>query len=610
MVQANSQEYTHQRSTWDLIRSFLALLGTHRRTLVWALLALTVARLFALLPPIAIKFVVDYVIGGNQLPAALSQLQSVAPWLLLVSVIGMVLAAELLKLVLQISSRWQATRASRLVELSVRRRVLRHIMRLPLYRVQEIKSGGAASILRRDVNDVGRLTMVMLYDPWRAAIQFAGSLCVLAWVDWRLLVTGVLALPLVYVTHRTWIKRIRPLSRQARRQRQEVDALATESIGGMRLIRAYGRERAEAKRIMQGNHLMVRQQLHVWWWSRIVEIVWGTLTPISGCLLLLYCGRAILDGSMTYGDLMMLLALLLMLLNPLQILAQNGSDLQNSLAGLDRVLGLLNEPSELSSQQGTVIVPQTECRGQVTFDNVSFRYPGATHDALADFSLEVAPGETVALVGPSGAGKTTACNLVARFYDPIKGRLLLDGYDLRELNLRAYRQLIAVVEQDVILFDGTLAENIACGRRHSSPADIRSAAIMANVDHFAQQLPDGYDTIIGERGAKLSGGQRQRVAIARAILADPQILILDEATSNLDTENEQLIQRALATLTTNRTCLVIAHRLSTIENADRIVVVDAGQVVETGTHESLMATEGRYHEMVLLQTNPPVHDTA
>jgi ATP-binding cassette subfamily B protein/subfamily B ATP-binding cassette protein MsbA len=592
-----------ERSVWELISSFLQLLHGHRLALAMAMGSLTIATLLALIPPAATKFVVDYVLGGKPLPASTPAWVPRDAWSLLLLISVAVLVLSLLKMLLHLWGRWHATRITKLMQMSVRRQVFAHAVRLPMHRVQELKSGGAASVLRQDAGSVGELVFGMLYDPWRAVIQLVGSLIVLAWVDVRLLLGALFIIPLVYFTHRTWIGNIRPQHRRIRAQREEVDALATESFGGMRVVRAFGRQRSETNRIMRGNHVMGRQELYAWWWMRSIEVVWETLVPLASAALLLYGGNRVLQGHLTMGDLMMFMVYLLMLLGPLAVLASSAAQFQNSLSGLDRILDLLEEPREAAAGQ-MVAVDREAVAGRITFEDVSFQYPGCESFALQNVSLDVGAGETIALVGPSGAGKTTFCNVAVRFYEPTSGRVLLDGQDLRELDVEVFRNLLGIVEQDVFLFDGTVAANIGYGRKHATDDEIERAAKAANAHEFIGSLPKGYDTVIGERGVKLSGGQRQRLAIARAVLADPKILILDEATSNLDTESERLIQASLRSLTRNRTCLIIAHRLSTIAHADRIVVIESGHITEIGTHESLMATDSKYREMVLLQTTP------
>jgi len=291
-----------------------------------------------------------------------------------------------------------------------------------------------------------------------------------------------------------------------------------------------------------------------------------------------------------------------MLLEPIAVLATSATQLQNNLSGFDRVLDLLEEPREMASKPGTIAVSRRTTAGRIALEGVGFTYPTADVPVLHDISLEVEPGEMIALVGRSGAGKTTLCNLIARFYDPTAGVIRLDGVDLRDVEVEGYRRLLGIVEQDVFLFDGSIAENIAYASRRQSRAEVVEAARVANADGFIEAMVDGYDTRIGERGVRLSGGQRQRLAIARAVLADPRIFILDEATSNLDSESERLIQRALANLMRGRTSFVIAHRLSTIRAADRILVLDAGSIVESGTHDELFARDGAYREMVELQS--------
>lgn len=591
------------RSALELVLHFYALLKGQRLAVAFALATLTCSTVLALVPPAATKFVVDYVLDDRPLPETLPAAVRFSEdrWTLLMGVIVFVVVVSFLKIGLHIWGRWHATRATKRLQLAVRRKAFEHAVRLPLNRVHELRSGGVASVLREDAGSVAELIFSMIYNPWRAVVQLFGSFAILAWVDWRLLAGALLLLPLVYVTHRTWIRRIRPRYRDIRAQRENIDARTTEAFGGMRVVRAFGRQRSEAARFIRDNNLMARLELFVWWWSRIIEMIWDALIPLASAGLLLYGGWQVLHGQLTLGDLMMFLVYLLMLLEPLAVLAQSAAQFQNSLSGLDRILDLLAEPREMLSDGSAVRVHKEQVQGRLTLQNVGLRYPGATRFAVRGVTLEVPAGSTIALVGPSGAGKTTLCNLVARFFDPTEGRVLLDGRDLRTIDVESYRGLLGVVEQDVFLFDGTVAENIGYADRHATLADIRRAAQVAHAEAFIRELPDGYDTLIGERGVKLSGGQRQRIAIARAVLADPRILILDEATSNLDTESERLIQSSLKSLMRHRTCFVIAHRLSTIMHADRIVVLEDGRVVEVGTPEQLLDRDGRFRAMVHAQ---------
>ncbi|MDA1249125.1 MAG: ABC transporter ATP-binding protein [Planctomycetota bacterium] len=590
-----------ERSALALISSFSGLMRPYRLSLTTSLAAATIATGLALLPPAATKFVVDYVLARKPLP------NNVPDWVprdrhdLLFGITAVVLLLSFFKVGVQIWSRWHATRITMLIRMTVRKRIFEHAIRLPLHRVQELKSGGAASIVRQDAESVGDLVFGLIYNPWRAVVQLIGTLLILSLVDWRLLLGAVVIMPIVYLTHRAWIGRIRPQHRGVRAQREEVDALVTESFGGMRVVRAFGRQRTETNRVMRGNHLMGRRQLYAWWLTRTIEVVWSTLIPLASAVLLIYGGWRVLDEVLTLGDLMMFLVYLLMMLGPVSELAQSAAQLQNGLAGLDRILELLDESREMSNADSTAI-NKADVEGHIELRNVSFRYPHSEEFALREVTLDVAPGETIALVGPSGAGKTTLSNLVARFYNPSEGEILLDGRDVSEIEVESYRRLLGIVEQDVFLFDGTIADNIGYGGRHSSVEVIRHAAEVANIREFIEGLPASYDTVIGERGVRLSGGQRQRVAIARAVLADPKILILDEATSNLDTESERLIQAGLTELMKNRTSFVIAHRLSTITHADRIAVIEAGRITEIGTHDELMRQHGKYREMVAVQT--------
>ncbi len=600
---------TRERGFWELFREFWRLISGHRYAIFGTLALMTVGIMLRLVPPVGTKLAIDSVLTQppKPLPAwANTFIPSDDPLERLFLIAAAVTVVALMSTAVNLFSRWIATKTVNQTQVDIRRRVFEHALRLPLHRVYSMKSGGVASLIREDAGGVSELIFSMLYNPWRAIIQFIGSLIILMFVDWKLMVGGLLLLPVVWVTHRTWINRIRPLYRDIRKQRQRIDSGATETFGGIRVVRTFSRDRSESSRFVREGDFLVRQQLFTWWWTRIIETIWEVVIPLASTGLLLYGGYQIIEGELTLGDLMMFLVYLTMLLDPLATIAASAVTFQNNLAGLDRVLDVLEIEEELPSRVGAKAIRESEVTGAIAIRSISFAYPETETAVLKDVSLDVAAGQTVALVGRSGAGKTTLTNLIARFYDPTAGSISLDGRDLRDIELGSYRKLLGIVEQDVFLFDGTIRENISYARQRASESDILHAARSAAADEFIERLPSGYDTLIGERGVKLSGGQRQRLAIARAILADPRILILDEATSNLDSESERLIQQSLAKLMVGRTSFVIAHRLSTIINSDLIVVLDDGRVVETGTHEELLLRGGRYRDMVQLQTSHPL----
>jgi len=597
------------RSFWELLVAFLGLLKGFRGKIVFGLATVTISTLLALIPPLGTKLAIDCALTDPPLPIPSwlgNLLGPSSPMGLLVWIAAMVAVVTLVRTVVLLWGRWTCTQAVNRVQMSVRSRVFDHMLNMPLHKIQQLKSGGATSLLREDAGGIAELIFSVLYNPWQAIVQLLGSLVILVLVDWRLLAAGLLLLPAVYFSHRTWIYSIRPLYRDAKQRRQRIDSNTTETFGGIRVVRTFARQRNETQRYVQGSHVLLRQQLLIWWRTRLIEIVWEVLIPLASTLLLVYGGWQILQSHLTLGDLMMFLVYLTMLLGPIATLAGSAVQFQNNLAGLDRILDLLATPKELEDRTGALRISKQQTRGEIRFESVSFRYPESDQWILRNLHLHARAGQTIAIVGRSGAGKTTLCNLVARFFDPAEGRILIDGFDLRDVQLQSYRQLLGVVEQDVFLFDGSIAQNIAYGRRGATTQQIIEAARAAAADEFISKSPNGYETLIGERGFKLSGGQRQRLAIARALLADPKILILDEATSNLDSESERLIQASLALLLEHRTAFVIAHRLSTIVHADQILVLDAGQIVQYGTHTELLEQSGIYQQMVRLQTESPI----
>ena len=594
------------RRFWELFSQFLKLTATHRREILVSLGLLTIGIGLRLIPPFGTKLAIDSVLTNppKSLPVWLQAMRlPTDPMDLLLAIVALVVLVTIISTIVHLGSRWIATKAVNQTQVTIRRRVFERAVKLPLNKVYDMKSGGVASLIREDAGGVAELIFSMLYNPWRAIVQFFGSLIILVLVDWKLMVGGILLLPVVWVTHRTWINRIRPLYRDTRKQRQRIDGNATETFSGIRVVRAFSKTRNESSRFVREGDFLVRQQLFTWWWTRIIETIWEVVVPLASTGLLLYGGYQIIHNELTLGDLMMFLVYLTMLLGPLATIAASAVSFQNNLAGLDRVLDVLEIEDELEASPNAVSLNAHSVNGSLSLRDVSFSYPESSTMVLDGIDLEVQAGETVALVGRSGAGKTTLTNLIARFYDTDSGSICLDGRDLREIELNSYRSLLGIVEQDVFLFDGTIRENIAYDKRNATNQQIVESARVAAADRFIEQLPEGFDSIIGERGVKLSGGQRQRIAIARAILADPKILILDEATSNLDSESEQLIQNCLAELLQDRTAFVIAHRLSTITGADKIVVLEGGRILEVGSHEQLLQGGGAYKEMVMLQMN-------
>ena len=484
------------------------------------------------------------------------------------------------------------------VMLALRRALFDRLLHLPLPSLWEMKTGGILSRITGDVDTTTGLLQTAIVSPLLSVIRLAVAIVILMTLNWRLALTAIAIVPGIMAISFIFTRRIRPIYRSLRKDAELIDGRVGETFSGIRVVRAFRREVRELLEYMSGRHMMLRKELFAQRREMVIWTAWGLLMGSVNVVIVWYGGYLNIQGRASIGDIMAFQWYTFLLLNPVWNIVNSVSELQRSLAAMERVFEILAMPADKPDRADARDAPKVV--EEIRFEGVEFEYREG-RPVVRDFEVTVASGSVIALVGRSGAGKTTVTDLVARFHDPTRGRILLNGIDIRDLRLGTYRDLIAIVQQEVFLFDGSVRDNIAYGRHDATDADVLDAARRANAHEFIANLPDGYETFIGERGVKLSGGQQQRLAIARAILKAPQILVLDEATSNLDSESEQLIQSSMADLLSGRTTFVIAHRLSTVRRADLILLMEDGRVAERGTHEQLMERRGIYYDMVQRQ---------
>ena len=570
----------------SILTAFKTIIWPRRKLVFLGLLLIIISKAASFVAPVSLRYFLDDIVPNKNY-----DLLKILVAVVILAFLVQAVMSFLLTKVLSIQAQFMIS--------ELRAQVQKQVLSLPIRFFDNTKSGALVSRIMSDVEGVRNLIGTGLVQLVGGSLTAIGSLILLLRISPSMTLLTFIPLILFAFIALKAFKIIRPVFRERGKINAEVKGRLTETLGGIRVIKGFNAEHQEGKVFEQGVERL---------YNNVKKSLTATALMTSSSTFLLglattgimmgFGGYKMMQGELTTGEYFEFTFLLALMVAPIVQMSNIGSQLTEALAGLDRTEELMNQVSEADEKDRTVVL--TEFRGDVSFNDVSFAYE-EDKEVLHNISFDVKAGEVIALVGSSGSGKSTIAGLAASFLNPDGGQISIDGKDLSKVDLTSFRQFLGVVLQDDFLFEGTIRENILFPRPNASVEELQAAVKAAYVDEFTDRFDDGLDTLIGERGVKLSGGQRQRIAIARAVLADPKILILDEATSNLDTESEALIQKSLAVLTEGRTTFVIAHRLSTIRKADQILVIENGKIAEQGTHEELITKEGRYYNLFTYQ---------
>ncbi len=566
----------------DLFRRFWKYFYSLKLKLFIGFISLIIVTIVNLLFPQFLRFFIDTIaISGSRKT--------------LILLVGGIVLAYLIKGIFFYAQTYLMAYVGNKVVYRLRSELYSHLQRLSLSYHQRMRVGEIISRLTNDILVVENSLILAMPGLLSQPLTFLGGIIAVLFIHWKLTLFSLAIFPFIALAISKFGGKMRKTSHTIQSYLSDITSIIEENFSGIRIVKAFSKEETEIKKFdkaLLANFFASMKAIQI---TATMTPVIEFLGSVGGIAFFYYGGLEVIRGNLTTGDLVGFIVYLGLMISPLQMMSRDLNLMQKAAGSLERIFEVLDVDEFLQDNPDGIQFDKIQ--GQVEFKNIYMRYQDEEKDVLKDINLNVQPGEVVALVGESGAGKTTLVNLIPRFFDPIQGRIMIDGQDIREVTVHSLRRQIAIVPQDTILFKGTIAYNIAYAKPDASQEEIIQAAKQANAHNFIMEFSNGYETMVGERGQSLSGGQRQRIAIARAILANPRILILDEATSALDTASELLVKEALDKIMVNRTTFVIAHRLSTVVNADRIVVMDQGEIVEMGTHEELLQAKGYYYRL-------------